>query len=168
MTDLALQDPPVMTPNSDARAVIVALESAIQAYNTEHGLSTPDCPLTHAFAPGAYGRQIFIPKETLVVGKIHKHAHLNFLMKGVVSVATEEGPVRLEAPLMMVSKAGTKRVVYTHEDTVWATVHLTESTDLAQIEEEIIATSYEELDLFLDADVRQLVPVMQKHEEGAL
>jgi hypothetical protein len=158
----------VITKDPDVRANIVALESAMRAYNTEHGLSDPDCPLIHAFAPGAYGRQIFIPKDTLVVGKIHKHAHLNFLMKGKVSVATEEGPMLLEGPLMMVSKAGTKRVVYTHEDTTWATVHLTDSQDLEQIEEEIIAKSYDELDLLLDADVQQLLPLIQKTEEDAL
>lgn len=168
MTELATQEGATPSPNVEARAAILAIESAIHAYNTEHGLSTPDCPLIHAFAPGAYGRQIFIPKETLVVGKIHKHAHLNFLMKGKVSVATEEGPVLLEGPLMLVSKAGTKRVVYTHEDTVWATVHLTDKTDLQEIEDEIIAPSYAALDLREDADVRQLLPWIQKQEEDAL
>lgn len=168
MTDLTAPSSLAIQPNRAIRANIVALESAMRAYNTEHGLSEPDCPLIHAFAPGAYGRQIFIPKDTLVVGKIHKHAHLNFLMKGKVSVATEEGPVLLEGPLMMVSKAGTKRVVYTHEDTVWATVHLTDKTDLEQIEDEIIAKSYDELDLVLDAEVRQLLPFLQKTEEDAL
>lgn len=157
-----------LTPNRDIRSTIVALESAIRAYNTEQQLAEPECPLIHAFAPGAYGRQIFIPKDTLVVGKIHKHAHLNFLMKGKVSVATEEGPRLLEGPLMMVSKAGTKRVVYTHEDTTWATVHLTDSQDLEQIEDEIIVKSYEELDILLDAEVQQLLPLVQKHEEDAL
>lgn len=168
MTDLTAPSSLAIQPNHAIRANIVALESAMRAYNTEHGLPEPDCPLIHAFAPGAYGRQIFIPKDTLVVGKIHKHAHLNFLMKGKVSVATEEGPVLLEGPLMMVSKAGTKRVVYTHEDTVWATVHLTDKTDLEQIEDEIIAKSYDELDLVLDAEVRQLLPFLQKTEEDAL
>lgn len=157
-----------ITTNPTVRANILALESVMRQYNTDHGLIDPDCPLIHAFAPGAYGRQIFIPKDTLVVGKIHKHAHLNFLMKGTVSVATEEGPMLLEGPLMMVSKAGTKRVVYTHEDTTWATVHLTDKTDLGEIEDEIIVKSYDELDALLDADVRQLLPLIQKTEEDAL
>lgn len=147
--------------NHAMRAKIVLLEWMIHDLNAAHGLAEPECPLIHAFAPGTYGRQIFIPKGTLVVGKIHKEAHLNFLMQGKVSVATEEGPVTYAAPLMMVSKAGTKRVVYAHEDTIWATVHRTEKIDLAEIEAEIIAPNYEEYDAVQDAAVQQLLPLME-------
>jgi quercetin dioxygenase-like cupin family protein len=104
------------------------------------------CPLKHSFAPGVYVREIFIPKGTLIVGKIHKHAHPNFLMKGEVSVYTEDGGIeRLKAPLSMISPAGTKRVVYAHEDTLWITVHVTNETDLKNIEEQVIAKNYGEL-----------------------
>ena len=161
-------DTEVITQDTRVRHNIVTLEREIKTFNAEHGLAEPECPLIHAFAPGAYGRQIFIPKETLVVGKIHKHAHLNFLMKGKVLVATEEGPKTYEAPLMMVSKAGTKRVVYTYEDTIWATVHLTNETDLEKIEEEIIAKDYEEFDALQDPDLAQLVPLIQARQEEAL
>src|SRR5689334_15204844 len=50
-----------------------------------------DCPLQHVFAPGAYARTIFIPAGTVIVGKIHKHQHLNILSQGVVTVVTEGG-----------------------------------------------------------------------------
>ena len=57
-----------------------------------------DCTLTHYFAPvdkkygcGTYARQMFIPKGTVIIGKIHRYQHLNFIMKGKVSVATEFG-----------------------------------------------------------------------------
>jgi hypothetical protein len=110
-----------------------------------HG-DTTNCPLKHSFAPGVYVREIFIPKDTIVVGKIHKHEHPNFLMSGKVEVFTEgEGLRILEAPLSMISKAGTKRVVRAIEDTVWITVHATEETDLGKIEEYVIAKSYDEL-----------------------
>ena len=72
----------------------------------------------------------------------------------------------LEAPQVMCSKAGTKRVVYTHTDTIWTTVHLTESTDLEEIEEQIIAKNYEAFDAFHDADVVQLLPLLRL--EGTL
>jgi quercetin dioxygenase-like cupin family protein len=101
--------------------------------------------LKHNFAEGVYVREIFIPKGSLIVGKIHKHSHPNFLMKGEVSVLTEEGPKRLKAPLSMISPAGTKRVVYAHEDTVWITVHVTKKTNLKKIEKDIIAKTYAEL-----------------------
>ncbi len=103
------------------------------------------CPLKHSFSDGVYVREIFIPKGTLIVGKIHKHSHPNFLMQGEVSVLTEEGPKRLKAPLSMISPAGTKRVVYAHEDTVWITIHVTKKRNLSKIEKEIIVKSYNEL-----------------------
>lgn len=106
---------------------------------------SPLFPLKHNFADGVYVREIFIPKGSLIVGKIHKHSHPNFLMKGDVSVLTEEGPKRLKAPLSMISPAGTKRVVYAHEDTVWITIHVTNKKNLKKIEKEIIAKNYAEL-----------------------
>ncbi len=139
------------------RSNILQLEKNINAFKKENGIPDPDCPLTHTFASGSYARTIFIPKDTLVVGKIHRHDHLNMLMVGRVVVATEEGPRKLEAPQVLVSKAGTKRVVYTYTDTIWTTVHLTEKTDLDEIEDEIIAKDYSEFDSIEDSNVRQVV-----------
>jgi hypothetical protein len=62
---------------------------------------------------------------------------------------------------VLVSKAGTKRVVYTQTDTIWTTVHLTEKVDLDEIEDEIIAKDYAALDVRDDADVKQLVQVLE-------
>lgn len=137
---------PTIRPNTEIRTKIMTLEERINAYNAENGLQTPDCPLRHHFAPGMYGREILLPKGVLVVGKIHKHAHLNMIMSGSVAVATEEGVHHYRGPVVLVSQAGTKRVVYALEDTIWVTVHLTNSQDLAVIEEEIIAKSYEDYD----------------------
>lgn len=143
------------------RLNILRLEENIEAFKKQNGIPDPECPLTHMFAPGAYARTIFIPKDTLVVGKIHKHAHLNMLMAGRVIVATEEGPKALVAPQVLVSKAGTKRVVYTYSDTIWTTVHLTEKTDLDEIEEEIIAKDYAALEMREDAEVAQIVHALE-------
>jgi len=151
--------------NDEARRRIVHLEQEMREYNAANGLEEPDMPLFHAFAPGAYARTIFIPKGTLVVGKIHKHAHLNILIRGTVSVATEEGPVVLQAPRVMTSKAGTKRVVYTHEHTLWTTIHLTDKTNLDEIESEIIAPSYDDYDALQDRDVLQLLPLAEQKEQ---
>lgn len=49
----------------------------------------------------------------------------------------------------MVSEAGTKRAVHAHTDTIWTTIHLTDKTDLAEIEKELIAETYEEYENFL-------------------
>lgn len=147
------------------RKAILQLEETLKSLVHEQPAMARDLPLSHVFAPGAYARTILIPADTLVVGKIHKHAHLNMLMQGTVSVATEEGPMRLMGPVVMCSKAGTKRVVYAHTDTIWTTVHLTESTDLDAIEEQIIAKTYDQFEALQDVDVVQLLPLLRREEE---
>ena len=103
------------------------------------------CPLTHTFTDGMYVRQIFMPKGMLIVSKIHKYEHPYFILSGDVSVLTEDGVVRLKAPYSGITKAGTKRVLYIHEDTVWTTIHRTNSKDLKKIEKKIIAKSFDEV-----------------------
>jgi hypothetical protein len=133
----------VDTPKINFRNKIASFQEAL--LNVD-GHMEGDCfPLKHTFATGAYVREIFLPKGSMIVGKLHKHSHPNFLMSGEVSVVTEEGVKRLKGPLSMISPAATKRVVYAHEDTVWITVHMTAETDIEKIEYETIAKDYTEL-----------------------
>lgn len=99
---------------------------------------SPLLPLKHTFGDGIYVRDLTIPKDTLVVGKIHRKRTLNVLLKGEITVLTEEGVRRLKAPLYFISPAGSKKIGYTHEETVWLNVHPTEETDLDKIEAEVI------------------------------
>lgn len=113
----------------------------------------PDCPVTHFKAPGMYARQMLIPKGQLIIGKIHKHAHLNHITYGHVRVETEHGPMEIKGPHTFTSKIGTKRAVVALEDTLWTTFHLNPNdldpeneADMQKLEDEIIAKSYEALD----------------------
>lgn len=103
------------------------------------------CPLVHTFADGLYIRQMTAPKGMLNVSKLHKTNHPYFILEGEFSVLTETGIKRIKAPYTGITKAGTKRIVYFHEETIWITVHATEETDLEKIEDELIAKTYEEL-----------------------
>jgi hypothetical protein len=103
-----------------------------------------DLPVKHHFSKGVYARELFIPKGTVLTGKIHKHAQLNILSQGEISVLTEDGIKRVKAPFHVVSPAGTKRIAYAHEDCVWTTVHGTEETDLEKIEATFIAQTEQE------------------------
>lgn len=98
----------------------------------------------HYFSPGVYAREITIPAGTVLTGKIHKYAQLNILSKGDISVLTEDGIKRVQAPFTIVSPAGTKRVAYVHEEVVWTTIHGTDETDLEKLEAHFIAQSEEE------------------------
>lgn len=104
-----------------------------------------DFPVKHEFADGMYIRSLHIPKGSCITGKIHRFSHPSFLMKGEISIFSESGGVqRLKAPCMVIAPAGTKRIGYAHEDTIWTTCHVTKETDLNKIEEEVIAPSFEE------------------------
>lgn len=100
-----------------------------------------ELPLKHSFAPGVYAREMEIPAGTLLIGKIHKHRHHNFLMKGSIIVLTEANGVELlQAPLMIVSEEGTQRIGYAVTDTIWTTIHENSdnSEDLDVIEERTV------------------------------
>lgn len=108
----------------------------------EQGGSTPEAlaklGMKHSFTDGIYAREMTIPAETMVVGKIHKHRHHNFLLKGEILVATaERGVEHLKAPLMIVSEPGTQRVGYALTETVWTCIHKNEDNieDLELLEE---------------------------------
>lgn len=126
------------------REAIMRLQDAIVYGGLDVGPAA--CPVQHHFAPGAYGREMTLPAGLAVVGKIHKHAHINVISKGRVQVFTEQdGVLELAAPCTFVSSPGTKRVVHVLEETVWTTVHVTDKTDLAEIECEVIATDFSEV-----------------------
>lgn len=126
------------------REAIMRLQDAIVYGGLDVGPAA--CPVQHHFAPGAYGREMTLPAGLVVVGKIHKHAHINVISKGRVQVFTEQdGVLELAAPCTFVSSPGTKRVVHVLEETVWTTVHVTDKTDLAEIEREVIATDFSEV-----------------------
>lgn len=129
----------------DIRAAICELQKEVAKWPDK----LPDCTLRHHFAPGCYAREMTIPKGILIIGKIHKHSHLNIISKGKVAVMTEFGPMKMEGPCTFVSEIGTKRAVLALEETIWTTIHVTEETDLEKIEEYVIAKDYAELDQYL-------------------
>ena len=110
----------------------------------------------HHFSAGVYARELFIPKGTTLTGKIHKHENMNVMLKGDMSVLTEDGVKRVRAGFMCVSPPGTKRVAYAHEDSVWLTIHGTEETDLEKIEHKFIAQTEQEYIEFCEGDIKCL------------
>tara|TARA_R100001463_G_scaffold85_1_gene407 strand:- start:5769 stop:6374 length:606 start_codon:yes stop_codon:yes gene_type:complete len=108
-------------------------------------------PVKHTFAGGCYIREIYNPANELVITKIHKKEHPFFLMKGEMSILTEEGIKNIKAPYQGVTKPGTKRAIYTHEECIFITVHATENTTIEDVEEEVVCTKYEDLPPGCDA-----------------
>ena len=116
-----------------------------------------ECTVKHCFTPQdetfgcyTYAREMTIPKDTVIIGKLHRHKHLNIISQGSVMVATEHGNKHYTAPCTFISEVGTKRAVYAEEGTIWTTIHTVSygsEEDLDKIEAEVIAPSYEDLNL---------------------
>ncbi|VWB70561.1 hypothetical protein [Burkholderia lata] len=135
-TVIDLHDPALP---GDMRCRVQALESQIEK------MPQADCPVRHHFAPGIYAREMTIPAGVVLTGAVHRTEHLNIVSKGRITVSTDGGMRELSAPCTFVSKPGTKRVGYAHEETVWTTIHATETTDLDQLVQELTESTTEEL-----------------------
>tara|TARA_R100000935_G_C2730754_1_gene121858 strand:+ start:114 stop:620 length:507 start_codon:yes stop_codon:yes gene_type:complete len=99
-------------------------------------------PLNHRFVDGMYVREIFTPKGQVFTTAIHKKDHMYFFMQGELSILSEDGIKRLKAPYYGVTTAGTKRVVYVHEDTIWVTIHETKAKTVDEVIEDVIAKDF--------------------------
>lgn len=109
----------------------------------------------HYFADGLYAREITIPKDTLLTGHIHRFEHLNIISKGDITVWTEDGMKRLQAPCTLISRPGTKRIGYAHEETVWTTIHACTERDIEKIEAELVIP-FDEQPVIEDASIPQV------------
>ena len=116
-----------------------------------NGLGNKLAPLEHTFADGVYVRQMYMPKDTAVVGKIHKREHVWFLLQGCISVATENKIEEYEAPCYVVSPGGSKRVILALEDSIFVNIHPNPSNtqDLIELEKYNVAKNYEEYEQYI-------------------
>jgi hypothetical protein len=105
-----------------ARAKIMEMQRQCQLLPNEHRMDESP-PLKNWLAPGVYCREIHLPSDSVVVGRIHRHDHMNIISQGSVTVYTEFGEETLTAPASFISKAGTKRIVFTHDAAIWTTIH---------------------------------------------
>lgn len=116
-------------------------------------LAPAETPLRHFFAGGIYAREMTIPAGVVVVGKIHKKPHLLIVSAGDVTIITESGVKRVQAPYVIVGEPGIKRAAFAHTETVVTAFHATGETDLEKIEAEFIAPDYSALDDYMKQKV---------------
>lgn len=106
-----------------------------------------DLPLEHIFASGVYCRHLSIPKGIVLTGEIHKTRNLNILLKGRMKVLIGDDLRDIEAPFVIVSPAGIKRIAEALEDCIWLTIHATQETDINKIKDDfVVATKQEYLE----------------------
>lgn len=93
----------------------------------------------HVFAKGAYMRCISMAAGTHIISKRHKTQHISVVVQGDCTISKENGTtVRVKAPHIFVTEPDTKRAIIVHTDTIWMTFHVTDKTDVAEIEKDII------------------------------
>ena len=109
-------------------------------------------PIKHFFMDGVYIREMKMYKDTVVVGAIHKHLHMCFLLQGRITVANEDGVIEYKAPCYIESTPGVKRILYAHEDCLWYNTHKNPSniTDVKKIEQETVALNYNEYEKYIN------------------
>lgn len=128
-----------------------------QVTATENFLGTLEqlsIEVEHDFGSGLYRRKATAPKDSVVISMVHKHDNFAFIMTGDVTIVSENGAVRLKAPQAFLTKAGTKRMIVAHEESVWYTVHalpdnLTDSSSIDDIEDYLACGTLVEYDKYL-------------------
>jgi hypothetical protein len=80
-----------------------------------------------------YVREIYIPKDTIITGRVYKRAYTDIMISGDMNISDSNGAYRLTGYNMLEGPAGRKRAGYANEDTLWTTVH-----DLSDIKDDPI------------------------------
>ena len=108
-------------------------------------------PIRSFFMDGVYVREMTMYQGTAVIGAIHKHLHMCFLLEGHLSVASSSGVRDYVAPCYIIAEPGEKRVLYAHEDSLWYNTHKNPDNieDVKLLEKDIVATSYEEYEKYI-------------------
>tara|TARA_R110002126_G_scaffold31045_1_gene100549 strand:+ start:5003 stop:5419 length:417 start_codon:yes stop_codon:yes gene_type:complete len=131
-----------MMPATQYRTILAKYE--------EFALAQPqiDIPVSHRIHGGMYARQITIPAGVTITGQIYKYDHLEFMISGDATVASETGPARLKGYHSLSGHSGKKRAITAHEDTIWMTVHPSNGTNGEQIQNLITVKDFDELEKF--------------------
>jgi hypothetical protein len=106
----------------------------------------------NSFAPGLYIREITIPRNTLMVGRIHKYAHSSIFLSGSMTLLMADGTFkRVKAPITSIASVGTKRAGFSHEECRWICVFSNPENerDVDKIIRRLTVDTFEEYQQFL-------------------
>jgi hypothetical protein len=125
------------------RENILAFEKAAK------DLPQVEIPITHHIHGGMYGRESTIKKGFVVTGQIYKFDHFDIMVSGDITVTTDTGESkRLTGFNLIKCMSGKKRAAYTHEDTIWITMHPFSGSNGDDIQDFITVDTFDELAVF--------------------
>jgi len=109
-------------------------------------------PMKHTFADGIYIRQMDMETGSMVVGAIHNHLHVWFLLTGHLAVATEESIEEFVAPCYVLATPGAKRVIYAMEDSIFVNIHKNPENikDIKKLEDEIVSLTFKDYEEYIN------------------
>jgi|TARA_R110002167_G_scaffold222730_1_gene427665 quercetin dioxygenase-like cupin family protein len=112
--------------------------------------NTDSFPLKHSFSEGVYIREMFMEKDGIVIGRLHKYSHTWFLMQGEIMVATDHGTEVYIAPCYVHAPAGAKRVINALKDSIFINVHPNplELRNIEELEDMLTCPSYNDFDKY--------------------
>tara|TARA_B110000285_G_scaffold162045_1_gene180992 strand:+ start:3194 stop:3655 length:462 start_codon:yes stop_codon:yes gene_type:complete len=127
---------------------IIALNNDKEGFHGD-GLSIPEIPeipIKHFFADQVYIRQMNMSADQFVVGAVHNHLHVWFLLTGKVSIIEDDETIDHVAPCFTISKPGIQRVIYAHEDSIFINIHKNPENlkNIDDLEKEIVSMTKEE------------------------
>ncbi len=135
----------VLRTNADGENIIVGTEEKPVVTDSEQ------VPIEHFFMDGVYVRKMTMYKHSAVIGAIHKHLHMCFLLTGHLTVSSEEGVIEYKAPCHIIATPGTQRVLYANEDSVWYNTHKNPNgiENIAQLERKLVVLNQEEYEEYI-------------------
>lgn len=134
---------------TDTRRKLDVLEAETNSAIEQGNLDVAEVPAREFFSDGCYGRQVFIPAGTMLVGEIHKTEWIILVSRGKIKVIDETGERIIDAtkePVTFISPAGVKRAGYAFEDTWWTGFRATPLTNEDDIRAEHLVDSYKQLE----------------------
>jgi hypothetical protein len=109
-------------------------------------------PLKHTFADGVYIRQMDMQVDSMVVGAIHNHLHVWFLLTGHLMVITEDTTEEFIAPCYVLATPGSKRVIYAMEDSIFVNIHKNPNNikDIKKLEDDLVSLTFEDYEEYIN------------------
>jgi len=109
-------------------------------------------PLKHTFADGVYIRQMDMQADSMVVGAIHNHLHVWFLLTGHLTVITEDTTEEFIAPCYVLATPGSKRVIYAMEDSIFVNIHKNPNNikDIKKLEDDLVSLTFEDYEEYIN------------------
>lgn len=117
-----------------------------------------ETPIKHFIYGGIYVRQMFIPKDTLIIGKRHRFSTCNMLINGTISIymGPDEPIANIIAPAIFESEQFGQKMGFAHTDCLFVTVHPTKETDVDKMEDILSIPEEEYIQLRETEDNKQI------------